>query len=51
MFSNFFPKNSVADPDPELYVLGLQDLDTLVRSTDTDTGPGPAPDPSIIKQK
>ncbi len=35
--------DSIADPGP--YVLGLPDLDPLVKGTDPD------PDPSIIKQK
>jgi hypothetical protein len=33
------------DPESDLYVLGLMDLDLLVRGT------APPPDPSIIKQK
>ncbi len=43
--------NSVADPEPDRYFLGLldPDLDPVVQGIDSD--PDPAPDPSIIKQK
>jgi hypothetical protein len=32
-------------------ILGLPDLDPLVRGMDLDPDPAPEPDPSIIKQK
>jgi hypothetical protein len=41
-------KSSVADPEPDPHVFGLQisDRETLVLGMDSD----PTPDPSIIKQ-
>jgi hypothetical protein len=44
-FVSLWVLNSVEDPDPYPYFLGLLDPDLLVRGADPD------PDPSIIKQK